>query len=247
MGGIARKTRPSPPCPRRLRSYSPTLHTPTTTMHSHCIAPRHTPPSHHAPHHDTHRPHSTRLTTPPTQALRDDLIDAVYDVTVKYSRECGVLGLLLRGTEVRVDVRRYAVGSLPRDADGLGEWLVARWVEKDARLRGLVSGCPQADVVRAEPYRWVSSGLTYRAMRAAAAARVAADRATANHATTNHAATNCSAMNSSSTDCSSTNCVTANCPPTDCTVTGHSTQQQQQQQQQEESAPAGQKVRAKTD
>ena len=152
----------------------------------------------------------------------------MYDVTVKYSRECGVLGLLLCGTEVRVDVRRYAVGSLPRDADGLGEWLVARWVEKDARLRGLVSGCPQADTVRAEPYRWVSSGLTYRAMRDAAAARVAADRAAANHATT---------------DCSSTDCSS-----TDCTATGHGTQQQQQQQQQQpESAPTGQKVRAKTD
>ena len=101
----------------------------------------------------------------------------MYDVTVRYSSEHSSLHMLLYGTEVAIDVRRYDVRTLPRDTDGLADWLLARWVEKDARMGQLAAGCTHALQPRDEPYRWASSGLTYRVMRDAAARGAAAERA----------------------------------------------------------------------
>ncbi|KAB2955286.1 MAG: acyltransferase [Thermoanaerobaculia bacterium] len=68
-------------------------------------------------------------------ALREHL-GAVYDVTIGYTGELPNLWQWAEGRmrEVHLHVRRYAVAELPAAPEALGEWLRARFEEKDALL-----------------------------------------------------------------------------------------------------------------
>ncbi|KNC50281.1 1-acyl-sn-glycerol-3-phosphate acyltransferase PLS1 [Thecamonas trahens ATCC 50062] len=69
-------------------------------------------------------------------ALRDSLLDSVYDLTVDYPE--GFPGMFNtaagNGPRIVIHIKRYPIEELPRDADELKAWCLERWVEKDALL-----------------------------------------------------------------------------------------------------------------
>lgn len=66
-----------------------------------------------------------------------DRVDGVYDLTIGYPQGIPTLGQFIRGAipEVHLHVRRHPIASLPTGADALAGWLMARFQEKDARIR----------------------------------------------------------------------------------------------------------------
>ena len=68
------------------------------------------------------------------EALGDDLV-SVIDVTIVSSASLDFWAFLSgRVPEVLVEAERIPASTLPRDREGLGEWLRGRWEAKDARL-----------------------------------------------------------------------------------------------------------------
>eukprot|EP00276_Gloeochaete_wittrockiana_P007468 CAMPEP_0184664960 /NCGR_PEP_ID=MMETSP0308-20130426/54991_1 /TAXON_ID=38269 /ORGANISM="Gloeochaete witrockiana, Strain SAG 46.84" /LENGTH=251 /DNA_ID=CAMNT_0027108663 /DNA_START=183 /DNA_END=935 /DNA_ORIENTATION=- len=83
------------------------------------------------------------------QGLRKNCIHAIYDITLAYSgfpatsngvTTTGIPSLkqlLLstkKGRKVILHVKRYALSELPETDEGLTEWLMERWVEKDKKV-----------------------------------------------------------------------------------------------------------------
>lgn len=72
------------------------------------------------------------------QELRDELVEAVYDVTVGYPRDSppGLFEMAAGNLrkQVHLHVRRYPIDSLPLSEEGLSNWCVDRFIEKDALL-----------------------------------------------------------------------------------------------------------------
>ncbi len=74
------------------------------------------------------------------QAVRDRLVDVVYDVTIGYNGEIPSLWALAgaaANADVHVHVVRFPVASLPRDDAGLAAWAQARFLEKERLLAHL--------------------------------------------------------------------------------------------------------------
>ncbi len=63
-------------------------------------------------------------------------IDAVYDFTIGYETAVPSLWQFLKGLvrRIHVHVRRFPIDDLPDSADGLRQWLLDRWEEKDELL-----------------------------------------------------------------------------------------------------------------
>lgn len=60
-------------------------------------------------------------------------ITAVYDLTIGYEEGVPSLWQYIRGLvhRIHVHVRRFPIDELPESADGLRQWLLARWEEKN--------------------------------------------------------------------------------------------------------------------
>jgi 1-acyl-sn-glycerol-3-phosphate acyltransferase len=60
-------------------------------------------------------------------------ITAVYDLTIGYEEGVPSLWQYIQGLvhRIHVHVRRFPIDELPESADGLRQWLLARWEEKD--------------------------------------------------------------------------------------------------------------------
>ena len=69
------------------------------------------------------------------QSLRGH-VDAVYDLTIGYVGGVPTLWQWIKGyvRKVHLDVRRYAIDTMPEDGDALSGWLIKRFEEKDLRL-----------------------------------------------------------------------------------------------------------------
>ncbi len=69
------------------------------------------------------------------QALRGH-VDAVYDLTIGYVGGVPTLWQWIKGyvRKVHLDVRRYAIETMPEDAEALSDWLIKRFEEKDRLL-----------------------------------------------------------------------------------------------------------------
>ena len=69
------------------------------------------------------------------QSLRGH-VDAVYDLTIGYVGGVPTLWQWIKGyvRKVHLDVRRYAIDTMPEDGEGLSDWLIKRFEEKDLRL-----------------------------------------------------------------------------------------------------------------
>jgi 1-acyl-sn-glycerol-3-phosphate acyltransferase len=69
------------------------------------------------------------------QSLRGH-VDAVYDLTVGYVGGVPTLWQWIKGyvRKVHLDVRRFAVDTMPEDGEALSDWLIKRFEEKDLRL-----------------------------------------------------------------------------------------------------------------
>ena len=74
-------------------------------------------------------------------------IDAIYDATIAYEGGVPSLWQWTKGHArvVHLHVKRYPVSSLPESDDGLKDWLVERFVEKDAYLQGRKDYAVEAD------------------------------------------------------------------------------------------------------
>jgi len=70
----------------------------------------------------------------------DGHVDAVLDCTIGYHGGVPTLPQWFKGLAPRVslDVRRFPVADLPPDDEGRTDWLIARYVEKDALLTGFL-------------------------------------------------------------------------------------------------------------
>lgn len=69
----------------------------------------------------------------------DNYITYIYDVTVAYPRDIvqSEVDLIVRGkcsSHVHYNIRRIPISDLPKDDDGLAEWLMQTWREKDETL-----------------------------------------------------------------------------------------------------------------
>ena len=74
------------------------------------------------------------------EKLRRGKFDAIYDVTVGYSKNYCFeeLDVLLRGRvpdEIHFHIKRYSVDELPQDSQVLEEWCCKRWKDKEERLK----------------------------------------------------------------------------------------------------------------
>ena len=69
------------------------------------------------------------------QALRGH-VDAVYDLTIGYVGGVPTLWQWTKGyvRKVHLDVRRYAIETIPEDGEALSDWLIKRFEEKDRLL-----------------------------------------------------------------------------------------------------------------
>ena len=77
----------------------------------------------------------TKGFTASVEGLRSH-IDAVYDLTIGYEVGIPTLWQYIKGLvqRIHVHVRRFDIDSLPESADGLRQWLLDRWEEKDELL-----------------------------------------------------------------------------------------------------------------
>ncbi len=77
----------------------------------------------------------TKGFTASVEGLRSH-IDAVYDLTIGYEVGVPSLWQYIKGLveHIHVHVRRFDIDSLPESADGLRQWLLDRWEEKDELL-----------------------------------------------------------------------------------------------------------------
>jgi 1-acyl-sn-glycerol-3-phosphate acyltransferase len=69
------------------------------------------------------------------QSLRGH-VDAVYDLTIGYVGGVPTLWQWIKGyvRKVHLDVRRYAIDTMPEDGAALSDWLIKRFEEKDRLL-----------------------------------------------------------------------------------------------------------------
>lgn len=81
------------------------------------------------------------------EGLRDH-VEAVYDLTIGYEAGVPTLSQFVKGYVPRAHLhaRRYPIGELPEDPEGIGQWLHARFQEKNDLLdhfyvNGAFPGC----------------------------------------------------------------------------------------------------------
>lgn len=66
----------------------------------------------------------------------DEHVEAIVDLTLIYPGDAASFWRFLAGAVPTIDVQaeRIPIGAIPRDREGLDEWLSQRWAEKDSRI-----------------------------------------------------------------------------------------------------------------